>query len=279
MSSISSLARSAVDIVQERIKIQSGKLTKHIEALLGVHRPPPTSQSVVGDMNPRTAICQPLGFPLGNEHPGTILRRSERLAARRVENGATAEGAEPPEYGWDFHTRESYTEQILDLPPRPRAYSERQGMGVTTGTRVSGVEAKDFAKDGTNYGTSIQDRNPATVKSKDDRRLTIDTRVSEVEVKDFARDHAAISAEFYGARPKEVAWVDDEETADEHKRALNKIKRDEILYQLLVATDAIDAEVRRSDQRTKQIEIIDCSHRSEHEILGKSKGVTHETAR
>src|SRR6218665_3058386 len=130
MSSISSLARSAVDIVQERIKIQSGKLTKHIEALLGVHRPPPASQSVVGDMNPTTAICQPLGLPLGNEHPGTTLRRSERLAARRCDHGATAEGAEPPEHGWDLYTGESFTTQILDQPPRPRAYSER-GMDVT----------------------------------------------------------------------------------------------------------------------------------------------------
>ena len=86
-------------------------------------------------------------------------------------------------------------------------------MGVTSGTRISGVEAKDLAKDGTTYGTSIQDRNPVTVKWKDDRRLTI----GEVEVKDFARDDAAISAEFYGARPKEVAWVDDEETAYGHK--------------------------------------------------------------
>ena len=140
MSSISSLvlsqARSAVDIVQERIKTQSGKLTKHIEALLGVHRPPPTTQSVVGDLNPTTAICQPLGLPLGNEHPGTVLRRSERLAARRGDNGATAEGAEPPEYGWDLYTREFYTTQILDLPPRPRAYSERQGMGVTQRTGI-----------------------------------------------------------------------------------------------------------------------------------------------
>src|SRR6218665_3337813 len=130
MSSISSLARSAVDIVQERIKIQSGKLTKHIEALLGVHRSPPASQSVVGDMNPTTAICQPLGLPLGNEHLGTTLRRSERLAARRCDHGANAEGAEPPEHGWDFYTGESFTTQILDQPPRPRTYSER-GMDVT----------------------------------------------------------------------------------------------------------------------------------------------------
>src|SRR6218665_185937 len=258
MSSISSLARSAVDIVQERIKIQSGKLTKHIEALLWVHRPPPASQSVVGDMNPTTAICQPLGLPLGNEHPGTTLRRSERLAARRCDHGANAEGAEPPEHGWDLYTGESFPTQILDQPPRPRTYSER-GMDVTIGAR-SVVEAKDFAKDGTNYGTSIQDWNPATVKSKDDRR------VSEVEIKDFARDDAAISAEFYGARPKEVAWVDAEETADKRKRAL---KRDEILDQLPVATDAIDAEVRGSDQRIKQTDIIDRLHRSEHEISGK----------
>src|SRR6218665_3257636 len=130
MSSISSLARSAVDIVQERIKIQSGKLTKHIEALLGVHRPPPASQSVVGDMNPTTAICQPLGLPLGNEHPGTTLRRSERLAARRCDHRANAEGAEPPEHGWDLYSGESFTTQILDQPPRPRTYSER-GRDVT----------------------------------------------------------------------------------------------------------------------------------------------------
>src|SRR6218665_317370 len=268
MSSISSLARSAVDIVQERIKIQSGKLTKHIEALLGVHRPPPASQSVVGDMNPTTAICQPLRLPLGNEHPGTTLRRSERLAARRCDHGANAEGSEPPEHGWDLYTGESFTAQILDQPPRPRVYSER-GMDVTIGARIV-VEATDFAKDGTNYGTSIQDRIPATVKSKDDRR------VSEVEIKDFARDDAAISAEFYGARPKIVAWVDAEETADGHKRAL---KRDEILEQLPVATDAIDAEVRGSDQRIKQTDIIDRLHRSEHEISGKSKGLTHAIAR
>src|SRR6218665_1438902 len=131
-------------------------------------------------------------------------------------------------------------------------------MDVRIGAR-SVVEAKDFAKDGTNYGTSIQDMNPATVKSMDDRRLTIDTRVSEVEIKDFARDDTAISAGFYGARPKEAAWVDAEEIADRHKRAL---KRDEILYQLPVATDAIDAEVRGSDQRIKQTDIIDRSHRS-----------------
>src|SRR6218665_102016 len=130
MSSISSLARSAVDIVQERIKIQSGKLTKHIEALLGVHRPPPASQSVVGDMNPTTATCQPLGLPLGNEHPGTTLRRSERLAARRCDHGANAEGAESPEHGLDLYTGESFTTQILGQPPRPRTYSER-GMDVT----------------------------------------------------------------------------------------------------------------------------------------------------
>src|SRR6218665_2471823 len=42
-------------------------------------------------------------------------------------------------------------------------------MDVTIGTR-SGVEAKDFAKDWTNYGTSIQDRNPTTVKWEDDHR-------------------------------------------------------------------------------------------------------------
>jgi len=51
---------------------------------------------------------------------------------------------------------------------------------------------------------------------------------------------------------------------------------------LPVATDAIDAEVRRSlrgDQRTKQTEIINRSHRSEHEISGKNKGVTDEIAR
>src|SRR6218665_1681908 len=254
MSSISSLARSAVDIVQERIKIQSGKLTKHIETLLGVHRPPPASQSVVGDMNPTTAICQPLGLPLGNEHPGTTLRRSERLAARQCDHGANAEGAEPPEHGWDLYTGESFTTQILDQPPRPRTYSER-GMDVTIGAR-SVVEAKDWAKD--------------------DRRLTTNTRVSVVEARDFARDDAAISAEFYGARFKEVVWVDAEETADRHKRAL---KRDEILDQLPVATDAIDAEVRGSDQRIKQTDIIDRSHRSEHEISGKSKGLTHGIAR
>src|SRR6218665_857608 len=160
------------------------------------------------------------------------------------------------------------------LPPKsltsPHDHAHiREGMDVTIGTR-SGVEAKDFAKDGTNYGTSIQDRNPATVKSKDDRR------VSEVEIKNFARDNTPISAGFYGARPKEVAWVDAEETANRHKRAL---KRDEILDQLPVATDAIDAEVRGSDQRIKQTDIIDRSHRSEHEISGKSKGLTHGIAR
>src|SRR6218665_91048 len=95
MSSISSLARSAVDLVQERIKTQSGKLTKHIEALLGVHRPPPASQSVVGDMNPTTAICQRLGLPLGDEHPGTTLRRSERLAADGATTGRLRKGLNP----------------------------------------------------------------------------------------------------------------------------------------------------------------------------------------
>src|SRR6218665_2778146 len=285
MSSISSLvlsqARSAVDeaiyIVQGQIKAQSVQLAKQIEASSGMRRQfgaPPTTKSIVGDMNPTTAICQPLGLPLGNEHPGTMLRRSERLAARRCDHGANVEGAEPPEHGWDLYTGESFTTQILDQPPRPRAYSER-GMDVTIGAR-SVVEATDFDKDGTNFGTSIQDRNPATVKSKDDRRLTIDTRVSEVEIKDFARDDATISAGFYGARPKIVAWVDAEKTADGHKRAL---KRDEILDQLPVATDAIDAEVRGSDQRIKQTDIIDRSHRSEHEISGKSKGVTHGIAR
>src|SRR6218665_1802207 len=202
MSSISSLvlsqARSAVDeaiyIVQGQIKAQSEQLAKQIEASSGMRRQfgaPPTTESVVGDMNPTTAICQPLGLPLGNEHPGTILRRSERLAARRCDHGATAEGAEPPEHGWDLYTGESVTAQILDQPPRPRAYSERRSMGVTTGAR-SVVEAKYWAKN--------------------DRRLTTGTRVSGVEIKDFARDDAAISAEFYGAKPKEVAWVDAEET-------------------------------------------------------------------
>src|SRR6218665_4068161 len=148
MSSISRLvlsqARSAVDeaiyIVQGQIKAQSERLAKQIEASSGMRRQfgaPPTTKSVVGDMNPTTAICQPLGLPLGNEHPGTILRRSERLAARRRDHGANAEGAEPPEHGWDFYTGESFTTQILDLPPRPRTYSER-GMDVTIKfTRIS----------------------------------------------------------------------------------------------------------------------------------------------
>src|SRR6218665_2669921 len=142
MSSISSLvlsqARSAVDeaiyIVQGKIKAQSEQLAKQIEASSGMRRQlgaPPTTQSVVGGLNPTTAICQPLGLPLGNKHPGTILRRSERLAARLCDHGATAEGAEPPEHGWDLHTRDSFTTQILDLPPRPRAYSERRSIGVT----------------------------------------------------------------------------------------------------------------------------------------------------
>src|SRR6218665_3923616 len=145
MSSISSLvlsqARSAVDeaiyIVQGQIKAQSEQLVKQIEASSGMRRQfgaPPTTKSVVGDMNPTTAICQPLGLPLGNEYPGTILRRSERLAARRCDHGANAEGAEPPEHGWDLYTGESFPTQILDQPPRPRTYSER-GMDVTIGTR------------------------------------------------------------------------------------------------------------------------------------------------
>jgi len=86
-------------------------------------------------MNPTTDICPPLGLPLGEEHPGTIIRRSERLAAktgaRRYDGGAPAEGAEPPRYGWDFRTHESVTAPILDLPPRPRTYSARRGMDVT----------------------------------------------------------------------------------------------------------------------------------------------------
>src|SRR6218665_366009 len=102
MSSISSLvlsqARSAVDeaiyIVQGQIKAQSEHLAKQIEASSGMRRQfgaPPTTKSVVGDMNPTTVICQPLGLPLGNEHPGTILRRSERLASRRCDHGTTAD--------------------------------------------------------------------------------------------------------------------------------------------------------------------------------------------
>src|SRR6218665_3399931 len=67
MSSISSLvlsqARSAVDeaiyIVQGQIKAQSEQLAKQIEASSGMRRQfgaPPTTESVVGDMNPTTAI-------------------------------------------------------------------------------------------------------------------------------------------------------------------------------------------------------------------------------
>src|SRR6218665_3216807 len=101
MSSISNLvlsqACSAVDeaihIAQEQIKTQSEKLSKQVEALLRVRRPLGTHsalQSVVGGMNPTTAICLPLGLPLGEEYPGTILRRSERLAARAGPDGATS---------------------------------------------------------------------------------------------------------------------------------------------------------------------------------------------
>src|SRR6218665_537475 len=102
MSSISSLvlsqARSAVDeaiyIVQGQIKAQSEQLAKQIEASSGMRRQfgaPPTIKSVVGDMNPTTAICQPLGLPLCNEHPETILRRRERLAAAHGDQHATVE--------------------------------------------------------------------------------------------------------------------------------------------------------------------------------------------
>src|SRR6218665_722089 len=130
MSSISSLVlsqtRSAVDeaiyIVQGQIKAQSEQLAKQIEASSGMRRQlgaPPTTQSVVEGLNPTTDICSPPALPLGNEHPGAIIRRSERLAAktgaRRCDNGAPAEGAEPPEYGWDFRTHESDTAQIHDL--------------------------------------------------------------------------------------------------------------------------------------------------------------------
>src|SRR6218665_3427414 len=145
MSSISSLvlsqACSAVDeaihIAQEQIKTQSEKLSKQVEALLRVRRPlgaPPALQTVVGGMNPTTDICPTLGLPLGEGYAGTMLRRSERLAAkagaRWGDVGAPADGAEPSDYSLDLQTRESATAPILDLPPRPRAYSERRGMGV-----------------------------------------------------------------------------------------------------------------------------------------------------
>ena len=138
-SLVLSRARSAVDIVQEQIKTQSEQLTKQIEASIGMRRQlaaPPASQSVVGGLNLTTEICLPLSLSLGVEHPGTIIRRSKRLAAktgaRRYDNGAPVEGAEPPGYGWNFRTHKSVTAPILDLPPRPRTYSERRGMGVTS---------------------------------------------------------------------------------------------------------------------------------------------------
>src|SRR6218665_2479081 len=94
MLSISSLvllrARSAVDIVQEQIKTQSDKLSKQIEALLGM-RLRHHKGSWGGGLNPTTDICPPLGLPLGEEHPGTIIRRSERLAARTGPDGTTTE--------------------------------------------------------------------------------------------------------------------------------------------------------------------------------------------
>src|SRR6218665_2213005 len=146
MSSISSLvlsqACSAVDeaihIAQEQIKTQSEKLSKQVEALLRERCPlraPPASQSVVGGLNQTTDICPTVGLTVGEEYPGTMLRRSERLAAkagaRWGDVGAPADGAEPPDYILDLHTRESFTAPILDLTPRPRAYSERKSMGVT----------------------------------------------------------------------------------------------------------------------------------------------------
>src|SRR6218665_2434458 len=103
------------------------ELVKQIEASLGMRRQlgaPPTSQSVVGGLNSTALICLPLSLPLGGEHPGTIIRRSERLAAkagaRRCDDGAPADGTELPDYSLDFRTREPATAPILDLPPRPR---------------------------------------------------------------------------------------------------------------------------------------------------------------
>src|SRR6218665_2615112 len=114
------------------------ELVKQIEASLGMLRQlgaPPTSQSVVGGLNLTAGICLPLSLPLGGEHPGTITRRSERLAAKPgappYDEGASTDGTELSDYSLDFRTHESATAPILDLPPRPRTCSGRRGMDVT----------------------------------------------------------------------------------------------------------------------------------------------------
>src|SRR6218665_4098682 len=114
------------------------ELVKQIEASLGMLRQlgaPPTSQSVVGGLNLTAGICLPLSLPLGGEHPGTIIRRSERLAAkagaRPYDHGVPCDGTAHPDYSLDFRTHESATAPIFDLPPRPSTYFERRGMEAT----------------------------------------------------------------------------------------------------------------------------------------------------
>src|SRR6218665_1942604 len=61
-------------------------------------------------------------------------RFSYHTGRRWGDVGAPADGAEPPDYNLDLHTRESVIAPILDLPPRVHDhahYSERRSMGVT----------------------------------------------------------------------------------------------------------------------------------------------------
>ena len=128
----------AIYTVQTQIRTHSQQLAKQIEASLGLRRQlevPPISQSVVGGLNPTADLYQPLSLPLGGEHPGTLIRRSERLAAkagtRRYDDGAPVDRTGQLNYSLDFRTREPAMAPILHLPPRPRAYSGRRGMDVT----------------------------------------------------------------------------------------------------------------------------------------------------
>src|SRR6218665_2526565 len=89
-----------------------------------------------GGMNPTTNICPPLGLPLGEEHPGTIIRRSERLAARTGPDGTTTErllkGPNPLGMVGIFESTSPLLRQSLTFPPPTHILRETGYTGVTS---------------------------------------------------------------------------------------------------------------------------------------------------